>query len=103
MPLLFSVKISPILRSSLYTVQLRESVRQTVKTIVESLVEPEAVDSILHKPASPVDFDCLEAVVDRFSSACFPIGKVHIIIHRRKGKLYIIIHTQRECFLYKRV
>ncbi|CAI8025040.1 Legumain [Geodia barretti] len=60
----------------LQELQLRESVRQTVKTIVESVVEPEAVDGILHKPASPVDFDCLEAVVDRFSSACFPIGKV---------------------------
>ena len=64
-----------------------------MKTIVESVIEPEAVDGILHKPASPVDFDCLEAVVDRFSSACFPIGKVDTM-----QKVYPIgkLYTYRE-------
>ena len=70
-----------------------------MKTIVESVIEPEAVDGILHKPASPVDFDCLEAVVDRFSSACFPIGKVDTIYTYIGGKyipLESYTHTERE-------
>ena len=59
---------------------MRESVRQTVKAIVESVVEPELVEGMLSKPATPQDFDCLEAVVERFSSSCFHIGKVCIIV-----------------------
>lgn len=56
--------------------QLRENVRQTVETIVHRLVESENVDSILHKTSSPRDFDCLETVLERFSSQCFNIPKV---------------------------
>ena len=74
-----------------------------MKTIVESVIEPEAVDGILHKPASPVDFDCLEAVVDRFSSACFPIGKVDTIYTWEESiSHWKVIHIQRERE-YKRV
>ena len=47
-----------------------------MKTIVSAVVSPDQVDSILHQPANPTDYDCLEAVVDRFSEKCFRIGKV---------------------------
>jgi legumain len=56
--------------------QLRENVRQTVEDIVHSAVDAEQVDSILHKSTTPQDFDCLEIVVERFSSKCFNVGKV---------------------------
>lgn len=56
--------------------QLRESVRMTVKSIVQSVVETEQVDSILHKHTTPSDYECLEVVVEKFSSKCFHIGKV---------------------------
>lgn len=45
---------------------------------MHSVVDAELVDSILHKPASPRDYECLEVVVERFSFKCFHIGKVHV-------------------------
>ena len=53
----------------------------TVKSIVQSVVETEQVDSILHKHTTPSDYECLEVVVEKFSSKCFHIGKVHACLH----------------------
>ena len=49
-----------------------------MEDIVHNVVDAVQVDSILYKSASPQDFDCLEIVVERFSSKCFNVGKVKV-------------------------
>ncbi len=52
-----------------------------MQNIVEAVMgkaDPEAVEAVLHHPASPTKFECLKPVLSLFSAHCYNFSKVPI-------------------------